>query len=128
MNQLTLTIRPNDEVTLKERFEDYCRNIIGKSIIKRVSFNRANACKDPQYFLRYDDMLLFRGKTVVVTMTTKKHRVDNNGEYYGTFCYITVMDRSGNSFECPIEFINKNCCLRRDHRRLSMTNKHLICE
>lgn len=127
MNQLSFQIKVNDELTLKENLQDYTHRIVGNLIVQERRIVKETCCKDPNYILLYSDMLTFRGKTVVVTMVDKKHRQDHNANYLGSFYYLTVMDRSGNSFECPIEFVSKSYALRRDHKRYKLHNKRLIC-
>lgn len=124
---LTLKIRPNDEITLKENLQDYAYKLINrhKGLRRRLKIDKL--CKDPQYVLDCKEMLLFAGKRVVVTFTTTKHRIDDKSTLLGSFDYITVMDRTGQVFECPIEFIDKAHCLKRDHKRMSLLNKKLIC-
>ena len=124
---LTLKIRPNDEITLKENLQDYAHTIINRQKGLRRRLKIKNMCKDPQYVLDYNEMILFRGKTVVVVYTTTKHRLNKDSTLLGSFDYITVMDRTGQVFECPIEFIDQAHCLIRDHKRMSLMNKRLTC-
>ena len=112
MSQLTFRIRPNDEVTLKEDLQCYVNRTEGFSNTFIRKDKRKGMCTDPDYILDFTDMLNFRGKTVVVEYTCLKHRFDNDGHLLGSYYYITVRNRTGDSFECPIEFIDKSYILK----------------
>jgi hypothetical protein len=122
---LTMIIKQNDEITLKYNLERYVPRIQGCNR-QRLRLNTKEMCKDPQYFAYWYDLLYFRGKQVVVTWTNIKHRLDKIGEFVGNYHYINVMDRAGHTCEFPIEFIDKSCCLKRDHHIMSLHNKILI--
>jgi hypothetical protein len=125
VNILTFRIKPNDELSLKFNLEEYSSRTTG--IHKRTP-KRKDCCKDPNYVLDDVHRMHFKGRTVVVTMTEIKERFDDNGNYLGAFYYIHVKDRAGITGCFPIEFIDKSRCLRRNHKRLSLHCKKLICE
>ena len=103
---LTLKIKPNDQVTLKD-------HITGKYVDRL-------------------DAMFFSGKTVSIEATRVRwymSRVSHNNTWDITASYyISVRDRSGCSTELPISAISRNYCLRRDHKRISLHHKTLICE
>lgn len=128
MNKLSFTIKPNDELTLKSNLQDYVLkdNIVGLRNC-RIRFKPNRACKDPKFFIHYDNIINWNSKKVVVTYTSIKHRITKDNTYHDSFYYITVMDRTGNSIELPVEFVDKSHCLRRNHKRMKLANKTLIC-
>lgn len=95
----TIKIRINDEVTLKEHHPD-----------KKLNINLAWR-------------LMFGGCRVVVETTDIVDKSHYIYEYY-----VTVRTRSGYSMRLPISLINKKYSLRRDHKRICMHNKQLICD
>ena len=103
-NMLTFRIQPNDEVTLKSQFRDIKHNVSKQ------------------------DIMLFAGQTVVVCRTNVLHRTIQHGDIITSEHLITVRDRAGHVFECPIWFISKSYALRRNHKRYKLHNKTLICE
>ena len=125
-NPLTFCIRVNDEVTLKDHLEYYALRTTGTHKYPRRTISKC--CQDPEYVLPKISAMAFNGSTVVVTYTTVKIRFDKNGNLLGSFYYITVRNRMQMEEEFPIEFIAKNTFLRRDHRRILLHNKILICK
>jgi hypothetical protein len=127
---LTLKVKPNDQVTLKLNLYNYVNAIQGRKRLdtSKKCLNVAKCCKDPQYIANMNDLLLFGGKVVSIVYTSIKHRYNRDDRHIGDYYYIIVMDRAGNECEFPIEFIDRSHCLRRNHKRISMYNKILICE
>ena len=123
---LTLRIKPNDEVSLKYDLRSYVTRIKGiKPIAGRSKCK--NCCQDPNYILTVEDLVQFRSKTVVVTFAETRASFNEEGSINNFYYYIHVRDRSGNEAEFPIEFIDRNRNLKRDHKRISLHNKTLIC-
>lgn len=106
MNKLTFTIKPNDEVTLKQRLTDQSHSLIGR--LGKLMY----------YW--------WGCRTVVVVMTDIMYRMENS--IPEPYHYIIVMDKSGDRImqEFPVECINKQYALRRDHKRYKLHNKTLI--
>lgn len=129
MSNLTFKLKPNDEVTLKDNLHDYVARICGNLIVQtKLRFHKKDASQDPQYIAMYDDLQLFRSKTVVIEFTIFKWRYNKYDQLIGQYWYINVRDKAGNRAEFPIEFISKSYALRRDHKRYKLHNKTLVCE
>jgi hypothetical protein len=107
MNDLTLKIKPNDKVRLK------------------YALNKCNN-QDPHYKAIQDDLLHFRSREVVVELTEYKHRYHSD-TYLGIFMYIHVRDCTGRQGCFPIEYIDRNRNIVRNHKRISLHHKKLIC-
>jgi hypothetical protein len=122
---LTLRVKPNDEVSLKYSLQDYAKRT--KGLINNFRPKRKDCCKDPNFVLIQDDLIHFRARTVVITMTNIQYRLDENGNLLGAYYYIWVKDRTGREAHFPIEFIDRNRNLKRDHKKISLHNKTLIC-
>jgi hypothetical protein len=130
MNKLTLRIKTNDEVTLKLNLYNYVNSVYGRRRLdsSKRCLHIKEMCKDPQYKADMQDLLLFGGKTVSIEYTSIKYRYTERDILIGVFYYISIVDKSGNKCEFPIEFIDRSHCLRRNHKRISMHNKILIVE
>lgn len=126
MNKLTLTIKPNDEITLKENLHNYVDRIKG-GLFNRKQLKKDSRCKDPEYIVDAHDILLFKGKVVTVTFTETRYRYHEDGTLLGAFHYMWVIDRNKNQGYFPLEFIDKSQPIKRSHKRISLKNKILIC-
>lgn len=125
MSQLTLRLKPNDQVTLKDNFVNYCLN--NTDNIKPNSPSKFG-CKDPNYVLDMCDARLFQGSTVVIENVERTHPYYKKFGCIVTCYYLHVRDRVGNRGVFPIEFVNRRYSLVRNHRRTTIYNKILICE
>lgn len=104
---LTLTIKPNDEVTLKK--------IMPSNLSKHKHI---------------DWPLLSEQRVVVQCSCAISYAKDTKSStiQIATDYMINVKTRSNFSLCIPISAINKSYCLRRDHKRIDLHHKTLICQ
>lgn len=120
----TFRIKVNDSVTLKRSLEKYCINNSEGTKVPRAYLSKCPI--NPNYIINMVDARLFSGATVTVEGVEKRNVVINHKlGVIKEFHYIYVVDRLLHRACFPIQFINMNCTLLRDHHRIKLHKKTL---